>query len=240
MLEIHQFRHSAFCLKVRMACQAKNIPYKTIDISPGVDQISIFRLSGQKQVPVLVDGENVIIDSSEIIRYLDQRNSLPHLIPTDPQEAAQAHLIEDWADTTLANSVRSILIQTASIDPELRIALLPENIPEPFRKAMRSLPLSLLSNLSEVINQGERGNLLTSLEKISRLVESNPWLIGNSLSVADIAVAAQLSLLKFPMSSGLPLTDKGCPGFNDNPKLNPLFLWRDQLELSLKTNSAKI
>ena len=60
MLELHQFRHSAFCLKVRMVLQAKGLSYRAVDVSPGIGQLAVFRLSGQRQVPVLVDGDTVL------------------------------------------------------------------------------------------------------------------------------------------------------------------------------------
>ena len=59
-------------------------------------------MSGQRQVPVLVDGDVVLADSSAIARHLEQREPSPALIPGDVREAAQVQLIEDWADTTLA------------------------------------------------------------------------------------------------------------------------------------------
>ena len=62
------------------------------------------------------------------------------------------------------------------------------------------------------------------------IIQIHEYLIGDNLSIADIAVAAQLSLLRFPQSSGPKLAGKGCPGFSDNPKLISLFKWRDELE----------
>ena len=35
MLELHQFRHSAFCLKVRMVLQAKGLSYREGSQKPG-------------------------------------------------------------------------------------------------------------------------------------------------------------------------------------------------------------
>ena len=61
MLELHQFRHSAFCLKVRMVLQAKGLSFRTVEVPPGVGQVAVFRLSGQRQVPVLVDGDQVCL-----------------------------------------------------------------------------------------------------------------------------------------------------------------------------------
>ena len=120
MLELHQFRHSAFCLKVRMVLQAKGLSYRTVEVTPGIGQVAVFRLSGQRQVPVLVDGDQVLADSSAIALHLDQRRADPALIPTDPRQAAQVHLLEDWADTTLAMAGRSSLVQAAALDRKLQ------------------------------------------------------------------------------------------------------------------------
>ncbi|MFL0782197.1 MAG: glutathione S-transferase N-terminal domain-containing protein, partial [Prochlorococcus sp.] len=68
MLELHQFRHSAFCLKVRMVLEIKGLSYQQIEVTPGLGQLAVFRLSGQRQVPVLVEGDNVVADSSVIAR----------------------------------------------------------------------------------------------------------------------------------------------------------------------------
>ena len=233
MLELHQFRHSAFCLKVRMALQAKGLSFRTVEVTPGMGQVAVFRLSGQRQVPVLVDGDIVLADSSAIARHLERREHSPALIPAEPKAAAQVHLLEDWADTTLAAAVREALLQAAALDPELRVALLPDDIPDPLRSVMGALPGGWVSNVTELVNQNERAALLASLEQLALSVQSTPWLVGDSMSLADLAVAAQLSLICFPSSSSAALAGKGVPGLSDHPKLQPLFHWRDQLELSL-------
>ena len=233
MLELHQFRHSAFCLKVRMALERKDLSYRVVEVTPGIGQLTVFRISGQKQVPVLVDGDNVVSNSSAILRYLEELSPEPTLFPKDHSQEAQAHLIENWADTTLAKAAKAALLQAAALDQELRGALLPNELPEPFRKAIEGLPLKVINDLSDALNQGERQSLLSCLEKITQLVEKKRWLVGNSISAADLAVAAQLSLLRFPPSSGETLAGKGVPGITDHPQLQALFQWRDELELSL-------
>ena len=233
MLELHQFRHSAFCLKVRMVLQAKGLSYRTVDVTPGVGQVAVFRLSGQRQVPVLVDGDTVLADSTAIALHLEQREAAPALLPGDPRQAAQVRLLEDWADTTLAAAVRVALVQAAALDPQLRVALLPDDLPDPVRTVMGALPGGWVSNVTELVNQNERAELLASLEQLSTALQASPWLVGDAMSLADLAVAAQLSLLRFPASSGSALAGKGVPGLSDHPKLQPLFQWRDQLELKL-------
>jgi glutathione S-transferase len=233
MLELHQFRHSAFCLKVRMVLQAKGLSYRTVEVTPGIGQVAVFRLSGQRQVPVLVDGDTVLADSSTISHHLDLAGGEPALLPADAKQAAQVHLIEDWADTTLAAGGRACLVQAAALDPELRVALLPDDVPDPLRTVMGAIPGGWVNSVSELVNQGERTALLASLEQLAASVEASPWLVGETMTMADLAVAAQLSLLRFPQSAGSPLAGRGVPGLSDHPKLQTLFQWRDQLELKL-------
>ena len=233
MLELHQFRHSAFCLKVRMVLQAKGLSYRTVEVTPGVGQVAVFRLSGQRQVPVLVDGDTVVADSTAIALHLEERGADPALLPADPREAAQVRLLEDWADTTLAAAVRLALVQAAALDPRLRVALLPDDLPDPIRTVMGAIPGGWVSNVTELVNQNERADLLATLEQLSASVQATPCLVGDVMSLADLAVAAQLSLLRFPASSGAALAGTGVPGLSDHPKLQPLFQWRDQLELRL-------
>ena len=233
MLELKQFRHSSFCLKVRMVLQAKNLKYRVVEIIPGIGQIGIFRLSGQRQVPVLVDGENVVADSSTIIRYIETEHPNPKLMPDNPKQAAQVHLIEDWADTTLAKAVNQSLLNAAAIDRELRICLLPKEVPISLSQLMGNFPSQLISHTSQLLQQNQSQDLLSSLEHLSKLIQNNQWLVGDQMSFADIAIAAQLSLLRFPKSSGEPLAGKGCPGFSDHPNLQVLFDWRDRIETTL-------
>ena len=76
MITLYQFKHSAFCLKTRMALHAKNLKYRVEEISPALGQIEIFKISGQKQLPVIMDENGQIIsDSSTICEYIDTKNT---------------------------------------------------------------------------------------------------------------------------------------------------------------------
>jgi glutathione S-transferase len=111
----------------------------------------------------------------------------------------------------------------------LRTALLPEAAPEGLRSLVGALPGGLLAGLGQVVDQEALKALHASLEQLTQLVQSQPYLVGAGLSLADLAVAAQLSLLKFPASAGAPLAGRGVPGLADDPQLQPLFAWRDRL-----------
>ena len=229
MLELHQFRHSAFCEKVRLVLAAKGLAYSVVEVTPGVGQLELFRLSGQRQVPVLVDGADVISDSTAIAQHLEVKQPEPALLPADPALRAQVLLFEDWADTALAAGVRLALVQAAAADPVLRGGLLPEATPAPLRSLVGALPSGVLSGLGQVIDHGGLEQLRANLQSLCALVEQRSVLVGDQLSLADLAVAAQLSLLLFPASAGAPLAGRGVPGLADDPHLAPLWAWRDAI-----------
>jgi glutathione S-transferase len=237
-MQLHQFRHSAFCEKVRLVLAAKGLSYAVVEVVPGVGQLELFRLSGQRQVPVLVDGGEVVADSTAIALHLEQRHPEPALLPRDPQLRARVLLLEDWADTALACRCRQALLQAASADPVLRVALLPEATPAPLRQLVGGLPSGLMGGLGEalegVLGTRDQDQLQAQLEQLAVLAAAGPYLVGEALSLADLAVAAQLSLLKFPASSGAPLAGRGVAGIADNPLLEPLFSWRDQVVARLQ------
>lgn len=229
MLQLHQFRHSAFCEKVRLILAVKGLPYTTVEVNPGLGQIALFRLSGQRQVPVLEDGATVIADSTAIALHLEALHPQVPLLPADPVLRARVLLLEDWADTTLASGVRLALLQAAVADPLLRTALLPQELPSPLRGLVAALPTGPLVGVGEALGQGPRQDLQAALAQLVVLVEAAPYLVGDQLSLADLAVAAQLSLLSFPAHAGEPLAGHGVPGLADHPQLAPLFQWRDRL-----------
>lgn len=232
-MELHQFRHSAFCEKVRLVLAIKGLAHTVVEVTPGLGQLELFRLSGQRQVPVLIDGGEVIADSTAIAIHLEERHPEPALLPREPRARARVLLLEDWADTSLASGCRQALVQAAAADPVLRGALLPDTTPAPLRQLVSALPGAMLSPVSEAVSEVlapcEARQLRGNLEQLVALVEGRRYLEGDQLSLADLAVAAQLTLLRFPESAGAPLAGRGVAGVVDNPMFAALFSWRDRI-----------
>ncbi|MEN9768065.1 glutathione S-transferase family protein [Vulcanococcus sp.] len=229
MLELHQFRHSAFCEKVRLVLAYKRLPFNTLEVTPGVGQVELYRLSGQRQVPVLVDGAEVIADSTAIALYLEQQHPEPPLLPQDPAQRAQVLLLEDWADTALATGARLALLQAAALDSQLRDGLLPEATPSGLRSLLGALPGGVLSGVGQVLDASALQQLRHNLEQLNALLQAQPYVVGDQLSLADLAVMGQLSLIRFPETAGSALAGRGLPGLADDPSLEPLWRWRDAL-----------
>ncbi len=232
MITLYQFRHSAFCLKTRMALHAKKLQYRVEEVTPGLGQFEIFKISGQKQVPIIVDdNDQIISDSSIICEYINKKNDNNPLFPEDPLLFAQCKLIEDWADTTMASTCRKALIKSAIENPQLRTALLPDEVPSSVKGLVDKLPFKNLSKISNVVlSSKDNLELQKILEALSKALINKKYLIGDNLSIADIAIAAQLSLLKFPKSSGPILSGEGCQEYINNPYLENIFIWRNNIE----------
>ena len=88
--------------KNKNGSSCKKTKYRVEEVTPGIGQFEIFKLSGQKQVPVIVDSNDQIInDSSTICEYLDKKNENNPLFPEDPILFAQCKLIEAVSYTHL-------------------------------------------------------------------------------------------------------------------------------------------
>ena len=152
------------------------------------------------------------------------------LIPACPKEASQAQIIESWADTTLAKSIKIVFLEELTKNPILISSLFENEISDSMQKLLFNIPTKIASQISGLINQKEKESLKLNLEYLSNLIDQENFLIGEKLSIADISVASHLSLLKFPYSSGENLTGKGCSLYINDPSLQNLFNWRDLIE----------
>ena len=228
-MKLFQFRHCPFCEKVRLVLAAKSVSYTVQEVTPGIGQMEVFRLSGQRQVPVLQDGAEVVAGSAAIAQYLETAAPEVSLLPADPQHKARVLLWENWADTGLVGGVRVALLEATGQDKQLRKALLPVATPAPLRELMGALPGYVATGVSQTLGRERRQQLNRSLEQLTVLVGAGDALVGDDWSLADLAVAAHLYGLSFPESAGADLAGRGVPGIADNPVYEPLFAWRDRV-----------
>ena len=64
--------YCSYCRRVKKELDRLNLPYEEVYAdADGREEVS--RLSGQRAIPILTIGDEVIVDSSEIIRELRKR-----------------------------------------------------------------------------------------------------------------------------------------------------------------------
>jgi glutathione S-transferase len=240
MLELYQFELSQFSEKVRLVLDYKGLAYRKIEVTPGVGQLELFRMSGQGKVPVLKDGNTVIADSTSIALYLDGLYPDRPIIPTDPQKKATCLLLEQWADDAIGTKGRNILLEGLK-NTNLRTSILPTGTPDLIRNLVGSIPrealdvLGLGVGLTPDVIRAAKAEMHRSLESICLMLAQNssPYLTGDTPSLADLTIAGLSLVLKIPDGPYLDipanLKGKGIPGFADNPDYDLFFTWRDRL-----------
>jgi glutathione S-transferase len=239
MLELYQFEVSHYVEKVRLILDYKGLAYRKIEVTPGIGQIEVVRLSGQRQVPVLKDGSVVIADSTAIAEYLDKHYPDKPIIPSDPKLRGLCLLMEQWADMSIGLNARTALIGALNSNQGFRAAFLPKSTPDLVRTLVSSIPNELFSFLGQGIGLGTEAireaedSLKRDLASLCFILMQQPYLVTDHPTLADFAVAGLSMYIKFPTGDYLDIPDglkgKGVPGIADIGTFEPFFTWRDKL-----------
>jgi glutathione S-transferase len=95
VIRLYRAHWSTNCERVALALAHKGVEVESVLISYS-DRSPVERISGQGLVPVIVDGDEVIHDSTRIIRRLEQRFPEAPLWPADPARGAELDLFLEW------------------------------------------------------------------------------------------------------------------------------------------------
>jgi glutathione S-transferase len=98
-----------FCWRVRLAAAWQGRAVERLERSDPTVQTEWARLSPSRSVPLLVDGELVLTDSTAILEYLSETG--PTLLPADPAQRARARNLVAYADSPLGVAVRRVVFE---------------------------------------------------------------------------------------------------------------------------------
>jgi len=118
------------------------------------------------KMPALVDGDYSLADSSAIIHYLEAKYPEPELIPSDPRERGRVIWFDEFADTILFACGAKIF----------------------FNKVVAPRFLGREGDLGAA-EAAERDELPPLLDYLEGAVPDSGYLVGDRLTLADIAVA---------------------------------------------------
>lgn len=193
-LQLYQYEVCPFCCKVKSVLDYKRIPYEKIEVNPMTHE----ELAGNDKalkhdkVPVVIDAGRTLIESNDIIRYLDEKYSKKPIFAKTKAALAKQ---EEWM---------------AFADDEL-VQILPGNIYRTLPEALDSfkyitkvgrfpawkryyLMLGGAVAMTIVAKKGlkkrgisnPRQALAESLEKLARGIGKNDFLGGDEPDVADL------------------------------------------------------
>lgn len=179
-LVIYGMKGSPFVRKVQVVLAEKGVPYE-------IEAVSIFpapawfaEINPAKRIPVLRDrsvgAEGVagtIPDSSAICAYLERKHPEPALYPKQAFEHGRAIWFEEFADSELASLIGQSLFRVTVVQRLLG--------QEPdLERARRTY----------------REKLPPLFDYLERELGDRPYLVGDALSIADVAVATQIVNLR--------------------------------------------
>jgi glutathione S-transferase len=192
---------SHYAEKVRWALEYKGVDHVRRSPLPGTHiPIALFLTRGaQPTIPVLqVDGRT-IGDSTEIIAALESLYPEPPLYPIDAEERARAIELEDWFDENLGPHARLLPFYELIQEPEIFAEVAAESVPGPLGKAKPVVGAyaRAYTSLRWGANSGTdaelaREGIVSAFDKLEAELErgEGEFIVGNSLSVADITAAS--------------------------------------------------
>ena len=110
---------SPYVRKVLVCLEIKGIAYEVDHLVPFFGDDRFSRLSPLRRIPVLVDGDLVLTDSSVICQYLEDLEPTPSLFPADIRDRARARWLEEFADTRMGDVFIWRLFNQIAIRPSV-------------------------------------------------------------------------------------------------------------------------
>jgi glutathione S-transferase len=201
MITLYQFEISPFCDKIRRILAVKRVPHAIREVGLVESQTSYRKVNPTGKCPAIADDGKIVADSTEIAYYLEERYPDPPLLPKDRRDWALVHVLEDWADESLyfyemrlrfgiaANRER-VLPRLLAHEGGLMKTLAPFVFPRAIRSQMNAQGVGRKSDEHAI------ADVRRHLDAIDALLGGQPYLVGDRLSLADIAVASMLACFR--------------------------------------------
>lgn len=201
MISLYQFEVSPFCDKIRRILHVKGLSFEVREVPPAQTLTTVRRINQAAKLPCLDHHGELVVDSTDIARFLEAKYPDPPLLPSSARERALCHVLEDWADESLyfyeatmrftwpENAARWVPELTRSEPPWLRPLTAPI-VPLTVKRTVRA----------QGVGRKSKQQILTDVRAhvaaVDGLLGDGTWLVGGALSLADISVFAQLFCIR--------------------------------------------
>ena len=195
MLTLYNAAHSTCSQKVRICLAEKSLPFEDIrlDLGKGKDHLKseYLKINPNGVVPTLIDDGNIIIDSSVICEYLDEKYPAVRLMPEDLVQRAKMRAWMRFLEEVPTAAVRV---------PSFNMGFLPryEGLSREQFEAQQSDIRPIRKQFYRRMGPGgfKKEDVEASLDQLgntcrrmNEALAAGPWLLGTQYSLADIVVA---------------------------------------------------
>lgn len=175
MRTLHHFSLQPQSRRIRIQLREKKLDAELVAEKPWERRDGLLRLNPSGETPVLIeDGGLTVAGVSAIGEYLEEAYAEAPLLGADAAARAETRRLVAWFDDKFEREVTRNLLHE-----KLLRRLYGQGGPD-----------------SGAIRAG-KANIKIHLDYISWLTERRNWLAGNQFTLADIAAAAQLSVIDY-------------------------------------------
>jgi glutathione S-transferase len=200
MIILHQYHMSPFNQKIQRMLNHKGIPFEQkYWLLAERGKVTQFSPSGK--LPALEYEGEIICDSTDIAWFIEKTFPARPLIPETPEARGMVHVLEDWADESLYfyemcwrfatgdNSGRNI---ERMVENESRFMrwLMPRLIPGGLKKILANQGVG---RKSQAQLESDTARHIAAVEN---LLSEGGWLVGDRLTLADLAVYAMFQCFR--------------------------------------------
>jgi glutathione S-transferase len=159
---------SPFVRKVMVFAAEKGVPLEAKSAFPGGDDPAFRAMSPFGKIPAFSDGDYLLCDSSAIVHYIEAKHPSPALIPAEARNRGRAVWFDEFADT--------ILLQPAG------------------KIFFNRIVAKLLGRPADpaAADEAQANELPPVLAWLEMQIPASNFLVGDSLSLADISVGTML------------------------------------------------
>jgi glutathione S-transferase len=167
---VHSIPGSPYGRAVLMVMEEKGFPYRFAPVTPGAHrQAPHLGKHPFGRIPVLDHGDFTLYETQAILRYVDRILPEPPLTPAEPKAAGRMDQLMNINDWYFFQGVGNTIGFERVVKPALR-GMAPD----------------------EAVIDAAMPEAVTVFNEIARLLGENPYLAGQTLSLADIMLAPQI------------------------------------------------
>ena len=169
---VHGIPGSPYVRSPLLALEEKGLDYRLVALPMGGHKTEEYRaLQPFGKIPAFEHGGFRLYETQAILRYIDRIAPEPALTPADPRRAARMDQLLNIADCYVAQQVSGALAFPRMVAPRFGIPFDEAAIPA-------AMPAARLA-----------------IGEVARLLGEQPFMTGDTLSLADLHLAPHLSFL---------------------------------------------
>lgn len=166
---------SPFVRKVLAVCEIKGLAYQVDSIVPFFGNDRFAELSPLRRIPLLIDGDTVVNDSSVICEYLNEKWPEPSILPDDPAARAHSRFLDEYADTRMSDVLLWKVFGRATVAP-----------------AIFGVPRDLAAIQETIATE-----VPPVMDQLESWAPASGFVSGSAPGIADISVASHFANLRW-------------------------------------------